>query len=132
VENPPPNISTAAINGMTYQTFTDAPGKLAEAIGNIREAFPLTRVILPFYKIPSRIMSFTFERTPLAPLMQGWRADVAAGGPRQSLALAKTGMGSMVMLAASDAVLNGQITGGGPKDKGQRQALMDTGWLPYS
>ncbi len=132
VENPPKSINTQAISGMTYQTFTDAPGKLAEIIGNLREAYPGVRVILPFYKIPSRIMSFTFERTPLAPLMAGWRADIAAGGARQSMALAKTGLGSMVMLAASDAVLNGTITGQGPSDKGQRQALMDTGWQPYS
>lgn len=132
VEKPPPGLNTAAVDGMTYQTFTDAPGKLAEAMEKIRNDFPLSRVIIPFYKIPSRILSFTFERTPLAPLMAGWRADIAAGGARQSMALAKTGMGSMVMLAATDAVLNGQITGEGPKDKAQRQALMDTGWLPYS
>jgi hypothetical protein len=132
VENPPPNMTTKAVDGMTYQTFTDAPGKLAEIIGNLREAFPSVRVILPFYKIPSRIMSFTFERSPLAPLMAGWRADIAAGGARQSMALAKTAIGSAVMLAASDAVLNGSITGQGPKDKAQRQALMDSGWLPYS
>lgn len=132
VENPPPNMTTKAVDGMTYQTFTDAPGKLAEILGNLREAYPSVRVILPFYKIPSRIMSFTFERSPLAPLMAGWRADIAAGGARQSMALAKTGLGSMVMLAASDAVLNGQITGQGPADRGQRQALMDEGWQPYS
>lgn len=132
VENPPASLNTKAVDGMTYQTFTDAPGKLAELLGNLREAYPLVRVVLPFYKIPARILSFSFERSPFAPLMEGWRADVAAGGARQSMALAKTGIGSMVMLAASDAVLNGTITGEGPKDKGQRQALMDTGWLPYS
>jgi hypothetical protein len=132
VENPPPNMNTKAVDGMTYQTFTDAPGKLAEILGNLREAYPGVRVILPFYKIPSRIMSFTFERSPLAPLMAGWRADMAAGGARQSMALAKTGLGSMVMLAASDAVLNGRITGQGPSDRGQRQAMLDEGWQPYS
>jgi hypothetical protein len=132
VENPPKSINTQAVAGMTYQTFTDAPGKLAEIIGNLREAYPSVRVILPFYKIPARIMSFTFERSPLAPLMAGWRADIAAGGARQSMALAKTGLGSMVMLAASDAVLNGTITGSGPRDKGQREAMMNEGWQPYS
>ena len=132
VENPTQNITTQAVDGMTYQTFTDAPGKLAQHIEGIREDFPLLRVVIPFYKIPSRIMSFTFERTPLAPLMAGWRADIAAGGARQSMALAKTGVGSSIMLAASDAVLNGQITGGGPKEAGKRQAMLDQGWLPYS
>jgi hypothetical protein len=132
VENPPAHITADAVSGMTYQTFTDAPGKFAEQIGNLREQFPLVRVILPFYKIPSRIFMFGMERTPLAPLMAGWRADIAAGGARQSLALAKAGIGSMLMLAASDAVLNGTLTGQGPKDKTQRQALLDSGWLPYS
>jgi hypothetical protein len=132
VEIPTPSITTQSIDGMTYQTFTDAPGKLAEAIGQVRVNYPLFRVLVPFYKIPSRLFMFGFERTPLAPLMEGWKADIAAGGARQSMALAKTGMGSMIMLAASDAVLNGLITGGGPKDRGQRQALLDSGWLPYS
>lgn len=132
VENPPKSITTAAVDGMTYQTFTDAPGKLADIIANLREAYPVARVVIPFYKIPARIMSFTFERSPLAPLMAGWRADIAAGGARQSMALAKTGIGSMVMLAASDAVLNGVITGMGPNDKGTRLALQNEGWQPYS
>jgi hypothetical protein len=132
VENPPRSLNTKAIDGMTYQTFTDAPGKLAEIISNLREEYPLSRVVIPFYKIPARIMSFTFERSPLAPLMAGWRADIAAGGARQSMALAKTALGSMVMLAASDAVLSGQITGMGPNDKGTRLAMQNEGWLPYS
>ena len=127
VENPTPDISTKAVSGMTYQTFTDAPGKLAEAIEKIRNDFPLARVIIPFYKIPSRIMSFTFERSPLAPLMAGWRADIAAGGARQSMALAKTGLGSAIMLATSDAVLSGNIVGGSPTP-----AQRDQGVLPYS
>lgn len=132
VENPTKNITTQAVDGMTYQTFTDAPGKFAQHIEGLRNDFPLLRVVIPFYKIPSRIMSFTFERTPLAPLMSGWRADIAAGGARQSMALAKTGIGSAIMLAASDAVLNGKITGGGPQEIGKRQAMLDQGWLPYS
>lgn len=132
VENPPKSITTAAIDGMTYQTFTDAPGKLADLIGQLREAVPETRVVIPFYRIPSRIMSFTFERSPLAPLMAGWRADIAAGGARQSMALAKTGIGSMLMLAASDMVLNRLCTGMGPNDKGTRLAMMNEGWQPYS
>ena len=132
VENPPPNITTDAVSGMTYQTFTDAPGKLAETIEKLRTDFPLTKIIIPFYKIPSRMLSFTFERSPLAPLMSSFRADVAAGGARQSMALAKMGLGSAVMLATADGVLNGQITGAGPTEKGQKLAMENEGWLPYS
>jgi hypothetical protein len=132
VENPPSAMMDKAVSGQTYQTFTDAPGKLAESIEKIRDDFPLTRAIIPFYKIPSRMMSFTFERSPLAPLMSTFRANVAAGGARQSMALAQMGLGSSVMLATADAVLNGQITGMGPRQKGQRLAMENEGWQPYS
>jgi hypothetical protein len=132
VEDPPPGLMDKAVDGMTYQSFTDAPGKLAESIEKLRNDFPATRFILPFYKIPSRILSFGFERSPLAPLMSSFRANIAAGGARQSMALAQTGLGTAVMLATADRVLNGQITGQGPVEKGQRLAMENEGWQPYS
>lgn len=132
IENPPSNIKLSSIDGMRYQTFTDAPGKLAQLMQQARQDFPMLRVILPFYKIPSRIMSFTMERTPLAPLMSTFRQNIAAGGARQSLALAQVGLGTGIMLATADAVMSGQITGSGPIEKGQRQAMENEGWKPYS
>src|SRR5208282_5351038 len=98
-----------AIDQMKYQTFTDAPGKLANLIEQARNDFPLMRVILPFYKIPSRILSFTFERSPIAPLMQSYRSNIAAGGARAALARAQMGLGTSIMLATADAVMSGQI-----------------------
>jgi hypothetical protein len=130
--NPPPSVTTGSIDAMKYQTFTDAPGKLAELIEQARTNWPLLRVILPFYKIPSRILSFTFERTPLAPLMQSYQSNIAAGGAREALARAQMGLGTGLMLATADAVLSGQVTGSGPADKSQRHAMQDTGWMPYS
>ena len=132
VENPPRSISTGAVTGMTYQTFTDAPGAFAQHIESLRNEYPLLKVILPFYKIPSRMLSFNFERGPFAVLMNGWRADVSAGGARQSMALAKTGLGSLVMLTAVNEVLKHTLTGFGPADKAQRASLMASGWQPYS
>lgn len=132
IENPPPSVTIGADAGMTYQTFTDAPGKLAALIEQARTDFPLIRVILPFYKIPSRILSFTFERSPLAPLMTAYRTNIAAGGARESLARAQMGLGTSMMLATADAVLSGQVTGAGPPQKSQRGAMQDQGWLPYS
>lgn len=132
LDNPPPQLKMDAVNGTLYQTFTDAPGKLAQRIGELRNDYPLLRVIIPFYKIPSRIMAFTGERTPLAPAMQTFRDNVAAGGARQSLAMAQIGLGTMTMLATADAVLSGQMTGAGPAEKGTRAILENEGWQPYS
>jgi len=132
IANPPPSVTIGSVNAMTYQSFTDAPGKLANVIEQLRTDFPMLRVILPFYKIPSRILSFTFERSPLAPVMSAYQANIAAGGARESLARAQMGLGTAMMLATADAVLSGQVTGSGPPEKSQRGAMQNTGWLPYS
>jgi hypothetical protein len=132
IANPPPSVSIGSADAMAYQTFTDAPGKLADLLEQARNSFPMLRVILPFYKIPSRILSFTFERSPIAPLMGAYQANIAAGGAREQLARAQVGLGTAMMLATADAVLSGQLTGSGPPQKAIKGSMENTGWLPYS
>jgi hypothetical protein len=132
IANPPENIRAAAIDAAAYQTFTNAPGKLAQSIGRLTSHYPALKVILPFTRTPANILNFTFERTPLAPLMSQFRANIAAGGARRDLALAQVAIGTGVMMTTADLAMNGQITGRGPTEKGQRQALARSGWQPYS
>lgn len=133
VESPPENIRLAAVDQALYQTFTNAPGKFAKGILKIRNNHPaIGTLLLPFARTPANIMRFTFERTPLAPLMKAVRADLAAGGARRDLALARMGTGTAIMLAAADNAMNGQISGGGPVDPSARAALLRSGWQPYS
>lgn len=132
IANPPENLHLAAVDSALYQTFTNAPGKLAQGLSRMTAQYPALKVLLPFVRTPANILKFTFERTPLAPFMSSFRADVAAGGARRDLALAQMAVGTTMMLAASDAALNGQVTGRGPVEKGQRQALQREGWQPYS
>lgn len=132
VANPPRNIRLAAIDAATYQTFTNAPGNLAQSIGRLTSQYPALKVILPFTRTPANILNFTFERTPLAPLMSDFRANISAGGPRRDLALAQLGLGTTVMMATADLAMSGGITGRGPTEKGERQALSRSGWQPYS
>jgi hypothetical protein len=132
IANPPPSVTMGSIDAMKYQSFTDAPGKLAEWIEQGRNNWPMLRVLLPFYKIPTRILSYTFERTPIAPLMNAYQANISAGGARASLARAQMGLGTSIMLATADAVMSGTITGSGPADKATRSAMQNQGWLPYS
>lgn len=132
VANPPENIRMAAVDAATYQTFTQTPGKLAQSLGRLTQHYPALKVILPFTRTPANILSFTFERTPLAPLMGTFRANIAAGGPRRDLALAQMGLGTMAMMSFADMTMNNQVTGRGPVEKGQREALQRTGWQPYS
>jgi len=132
IDNPPENIKLSAIDASRYQTFTNKLGKAGKSIENVRNNIPGARVIMPFVRTPINIMSFTFERTPLAPIMQSVRDEIAAGGARRDLALAKITMGSMVMAVSADLTLSGSITGAGPVDRDQKNILRATGWQPYS
>lgn len=132
IDNPPENIRLAAVDAATYQTFTNTPGNLAKGLQEIVARYPGLKVLLPFVRTPANILRYTFERTPLAPLMSQVRADIAAGGARSDLAYARMTTGSMLMLAAADLAMNGSITGGGPSDPKEKAALMRSGWQPYS
>jgi len=64
----------------------------------------------------------------LAPLMSQVRADISAGGVRQELALARIATGTALMMVAADMSMSGVVSGSGPKDGRERQALERTGW----
>ena len=133
ISNPPENIRIAAADAALYNTFQNKAGELTQAVLALREkAGPMGWMVLPFVKTPANILAYTFERTPAALLVARWRADIAAGGARRDLALARMATGSAIMSVALDMAENGAITGAGPSDVGQRDAMMRTGWRPYS
>ena len=142
IRNPPENIELEAITAMRYQTFTNELGDVGKSvqgtIGKIdnwtKEDFgiPSARVIVPFIRTPTNVMKFALERTPLAPLTDGVKADIAAGGARRDLALAKIATGSMMMAVAADFALSGDITGSGGSDYALKNIKRATGWQPYS
>jgi hypothetical protein len=128
LENPPENLRMSAVDQALYQTFTNSPGKLAQSLQSLKAQYPALTVILPFVRTPANILKFTFERTPLAPLMASVRADLSAGGARQELALARLSTGTALMMVAADMAMSGIVSGSGPKDTRERQALERTGW----
>lgn len=132
IANPPENVQMGAVQGAKYQAFLDEPGALARRLLQMRQDVPAVRIILPFIKIPARIFSYAFERTPLAPLMNEFRANIAAGGARRDLALAQTGLGTSIMLAAADMTMSGRLKAQGPLEKGQQQAQVREGERNWS
>ena len=129
---PPNAIKFASIDQATYQTFTNTPGTLAKSISKVVNEYPALRLILPFVRTPANIMRYSFERTPLAPLMKHVRADLAAGGARRDLVLARVATGTTIMMVSADMAMNAEITGRGPSNTAERQALLREGWQPYS
>lgn len=132
IENPPENVRLAAMDASRYQTFTNQLGKVGKAAENLRNNVPYFRVVMPFVRTPVNVMSFAFERTPLAPLSSSFREDIAAGGARRDLAMGKLISGSMAMAVSADLALSGSITGAGPTDPKMRNIMRATGWQPYS
>ena len=132
VADPPEHLKISAADAALYQTFTQKPGKLGVGLMTFREKVPLTSFVLPFIRTPVNIAGYAFERSPFAPLNARWRDDIAAGGARRDLALARLGTGTMIMLYGADLADSGLVTGWGPDDAGEREALTRQGWQPYS
>lgn len=136
----PENIRIAAADAALYSTFTNAPGQIGRALLKAREAaviggVPVGALVLPFLRTPVNIARYTFERTPFAPLVGQWRDDIAAGGARADLALARMATGTSIMLVAFDWADSGLISGMGPMGagkQGEREAMIRQGWQPYS
>jgi hypothetical protein len=87
---------------------------------------------MPFVKTPIWIGSESLQHSFFAPLSKQWRQDIKAGGAKRELAIAKMGMGSMMMLGVGSYVADGSITGGGPGNTNLRKIYLDSGWRPYS
>lgn len=132
VDDPPEGLRIAAADAALYRTFTNQTGEFGAAMLNLREKSWGAWLVFPFLKTPTNITRYAFERTPLAPLVGQWRADIAAGGARRDLALAKMSTGTLAMMMAFDMADRGQVSGAGPGKPGEREALMRQGWQPFS
>lgn len=129
--NPPEHIEQAAQEYAAYVTFTRELGETGAKV-QLALTTPIGRIMVPFVRTPTNIFKFAGERTPFALLSKAVREEIAAGGERRALALAKIGLGSMTMGYIGTLAAEGLITGGGPKDKVLRERLKETGWQPYS
>ena len=132
INNPPEDIRLTSIDAAMYQTFTRKAGPLAHWVSSGAAKFPFLRVIVPFINTPANLFSYAFERSPMAPVVGQWRADIAAGGARGDLAATRMATGSMFMLGIADLAMSGRISGAGPADPSERAALRRSGWQNYS
>ena len=125
-------MSQQADDFANYGTYVNDLGKGMRGIEQFRRNVPMSRFVVPFLKTPANIFKYTFERTPVGYLMEGVKADIAAGGRRSAQAHARIAQGSAMMYFATSLAANGKITGAGPLDKKQRNQLRQSGWQPYS
>ena len=132
VNNPPESIHLEAINASRIQTFTNQLNEGGRSLQKIAASNPALKLILPFIRTPTNIVKFVGMRSPLAPFAKSFQADVAAGGARRDLALARMAMGTLVFGAGLEFATSGTITGKLSENKGVRDAQMRKGLQPYS
>ena len=137
VNDPTEAMHLVAEKHARYVTFSDdlrgenwleSLGQAGQKIANL----PLGRFVLPFVRTPTRIAEYTLERTPMALTLRNVRDDIAAGGARRDLAIARMTLGSTVAALVAAETASGRITGGGPADRRIREEMRATGWQPYS
>ena len=136
-KNPPDELSDAAREEAKVSTFTNELPPLLKGLEQSIFRNPIVKTIVPFFRTPSNIAMQVLERTPFAPLVSSrYRADLVAGGVRRDLALAKVTMGSSLLatfaMVAQDGFMGVTMTGRGAGRKNDRQALIRSGWRPYS
>ena len=100
-----------------FARFSDMPAELARRHILARHeddadgSFNPLLLAAPFLQAPEEILAFPFNGTTLRRQAARSEADIAAGGARRDLALARLATGTGVMLLALDAAQNSLITG---------------------
>jgi hypothetical protein len=116
-----------------YRTFNKPLGEYGNTMMRMRDKVPGLKYVIPFLRTPTNIAKFTLERTPFnfAKIALDYKKGKIAEG-ELTQELAKPVVGSMIAIATTLAALEGNITGGPPKNKRERELKYATGWQPYS
>jgi hypothetical protein len=90
-------------------------------------------VVSPFFRTPVRIAEYSTVHTPgLNFLAAQFHSDIAAGGVKANMALAKLATGSAVIGLVGWYAAHGYITGDWPDDPKLKAAYERAGWQPKS
>jgi hypothetical protein len=126
-------------------------GSWSWSIQQFRNEHPLMKVVLPFVNTPINLLKWSGQRLDAPGVMNymlkreypayaqalgatkdRFALDMAAGGVKQAQALGRIMTGIGITTTMFSAAASGFLTGHGPVDKQTRDALLASGWLPYS
>ncbi|AHE52823.1 hypothetical protein NX02_05420 [Sphingomonas sanxanigenens DSM 19645 = NX02] len=130
--NPTDDMLRSSLDYARYLTYQRPLGAAGQSISRFTQAMPLAKLVIPFVRTPLNIFKYVGERSPFAPLMKEWRAEVMAGGARRDLALARATMGTGIASWIYSLAAGGNITGAGPLDANARELMKADGWQPFS
>ena len=115
-----------------YDTWVGSAG---QAVQNARKTFSPLGLVVPFIKTPVNVLRYGLKMTPGLNLLQKeYVVDLMGktSPEAQAHAVGQMAVGSLFMGLAAHLAVNDRFTGGGPRDPELKQALMATGWKPYS
>jgi hypothetical protein len=143
--NPTDDMLKAAEFEMHDLTFTRETPGMAAALGDLRRfmdnnptPIPFGTVVFPFIKTPANLISTGIRYSPLAPFMRRFRDAMAEGGAAAETAKAQMALGTAMYSLFMGMAMDGDLTGAGPGNPGQRDALQrvdengGTVFQPYS
>ena len=131
-QNPTPAMIERADIHRAQQTFQSKVGTPTALLNVAKARMPWLHAIVPYTTTPANIVKEALKRTPLAPLAPSVFRDLQAGGAVQERAIARMLAGTSVMTLASALAAAGYLTGGGPTNDKEKEALLASGWQPYS
>ena len=139
LNEPPETVMETARDAARELTFQ---GDLDGLLGKMQPGMshPAVKIFgVPFFKTPVNIMKEVGARSPLVMAHPKFMADIAAGGRRADLAMAKVTLGTAIMgtFGYTAMGLSGPrndviIMGAGPTDPQARQAMNRQGLYPYT
>lgn len=134
IANPPQELTEAGQDAALFHTFNNQAGKLTQAVNNLRHSLPhgTGNLVVPFLRTSANLITYAVKHSPAAPIFKEVRSDLYAGGHRQEEALARMGIGSLLISLGAIGAMNGSVSGGGPEDPDARKAWLAAGNQPYS
>lgn len=141
VHNPPASALKQAEGHAKYVTLQTDLDKMGKQLSGLRNN-AIMRFFVPFFKTPYNATKYALvERTPLGMMSKEIQDTISLGkSPNATIEQRVAGqkaqtrmvMGSATMLTVAGLAANGMVTGNGPADRNEREALKRTGWQPYS
>lgn len=134
VSDPPAKLTKQAGDEAERLLFRGDPGKVANAIGGLKNVAPVFNFVIPFVRTPTNLLKFGIRNSPLGLLDYPMWKRAMKGNPQASEEIAQTLMGSAVAAGFAAMVASGDIdiTAGPPTNSAERDRFYREGKLPFA
>lgn len=121
-------------------TFNADPGGIATAVNHLIQEAPIMRFAMPFVKVPTNVMIYSAEMSPLTnrlsarynAVMSLKQGDEGFDPVLRAQYQGRQALSSMVFASASAMAISGNLTGNGPPPGPLRELWLKEGHRPKS